>query len=98
MTTQMTTQRYRPVPYRPGEVLLAAHRRLGPMIDLGVGRYGYVSLAGADANRWIFANADAFSWKETFEKLTLVDGPTALVVSDGADHRRRRAVQVRGAG
>ena len=40
----------------------------------------------------MFANADAFSWRETFENLALVDGPTALIVSDGDDHRRRRSV------
>ena len=40
----------------------------------------------------MFANADAFSWRETFENLALVDGPTALIVSDGEDHRRRRSV------
>jgi cytochrome P450 len=65
---------------------------------LGVGRYGYTFLAGAEANKFVFANADAFSWRETFEKLTLVDGPTALVVSDGDDHRRRRSVVAPGLG
>ncbi len=33
-----------------------------------------------------------FSWQRTFENLALVDGPTALIVSDGDDHRRRRSV------
>jgi cytochrome P450 len=89
---------YRPVSYLPGEALLALHRLRGPVIELGVGRYGYTFLAGAEANKFVFANAEAFSWRETFEKLTLVDGPTALVVSDGDDHRRRRSVVAQGLG
>ncbi len=83
---------YRPVPYRPGEALLALYRRRGPVINSGVGPYGYTYLLGAEANKFVFANADAFSWRETFETLALVDGPTALIVSDGDDHRRRRSV------
>ena len=88
----MNTQPYRPVPYLPGEALLALYRRRGPVINSGVGRHGYTYLLGAEANRFVFANADAFSWQKTFENLALVDGPTALIVSDGDDHRRRRSV------
>ncbi|BCI88645.1 hypothetical protein NIIDMKKI_38510 [Mycobacterium kansasii] len=62
------------------------------MVDAGVGRHGFVYLLGAEANKFVFANADAFSWRETFESLVPVDGPTALIVSDGEDHRRRRSV------
>jgi cytochrome P450 len=83
---------YRPVPYRPGEALLALYRLRGPVINSGIGRHGYTYLLGAEANRFVFANADAFSWRETFENLAIVDGPTALIVSDGDDHRRRRSV------
>ncbi|WP_019695405.1 cytochrome P450, partial [Mycobacterium avium] len=78
--------------YRPGEALLALYRRRGPVIDAGAGRHGYTLLLGAEANKFVFANADAFSWRATFENLALVDGPTALIVSDGDDHRRRRSV------
>ncbi|WP_142280060.1 cytochrome P450 [Mycobacterium paraense] len=78
--------------YPPGEALLALYRRRGPVIDAGVGRRGYTYLLGPEANKFVFANADAFSWRETFENLALVDGPTALIVSDGDDHRRRRSV------
>jgi len=80
------------VPYPPGEALLALYRWRGPVINSGVGRYGYSYLLGAEANKFVFANADAFSWQQTFESLALVDGPTALIVSDGDDHRRRRSV------
>src|SRR5450755_1995984 len=83
---------YRTVPYWPGEVLLALHRRRGAVINSGFGRHGYTYLLGADANKFVFANADAFSWQKTFENLAIADGPTALIVSDGDDHRRRRSV------
>ncbi len=83
---------HRPVPYLPGEALLALYRLRGPVIDSGVGRHGYTYLLGPEANKFVFANADAFSWAQTFESLAIVDGPTALIVSDGDDHRRRRSV------
>ncbi len=88
----MRTRPYRPVSYLPGEALLALYLRRGAVINSGVGRYGYTYLLGAEANKFVFANADAFSWRETFESLAIVDGPTALIVSDGADHQRRRSV------
>ncbi|WP_139273243.1 cytochrome P450 [Mycobacterium paraffinicum] len=78
--------------YPPGEALLALYRRRGPVINSGVGRHGYTYLLGAEANKFVFANADAFSWRLTFQNLAIVDGPTALIVSDGDDHRRRRSV------
>jgi cytochrome P450 len=96
--TPMKTQPYRSVPYVPGEMLLAVHRRRGPVINAGVGRYGSTIVLGAEANKFVFANADAFSWRKTFENLTLADGPTALVRSDGDDHRRRRSVVAPGLG
>ncbi|ENN5039231.1 hypothetical protein ABSX89_004967, partial [Salmonella enterica subsp. enterica serovar 1,4,[5],12:i:-] len=77
--------------YPLGEALLALYRWRGPLINAGVGGHGYTYLLGAEANRFVFANADAFSWSQTFESLVPVDGPTALIVSDGADHRRRRS-------
>jgi cytochrome P450 len=80
-----------PVRYPPGEVLLALYRRRGPVINAGVGGLGYTYLLGPEANKFVFANADAFSWQEAFQVLVPVDGPTSLVVSDGADHRRRRS-------
>ncbi len=86
------TKQYEPVPYLPGEALLALYRRRGAVVNSGVGRYGYTYLLGAEANKFVFANADAFSWQKTFQNLALVDGPTALIVSDGDDHRRRRSV------
>lgn len=84
----------RPVPYPPAEALLALYRRRGPVIDAGVGGHGYVLLLGAAANKFVFANADAFSWPQAFEARDPVAGPTALIRSEGAEHQRRRnAVQ-----
>ena len=87
-----------PVSYLPGEALLALYRRRGTVINSGVGRHGYTYLLGAEANKFVFANADAFSWRLTFQNLAIVDGPTALIVSDGDDHRRRRSVVAPGLG
>jgi cytochrome P450 len=81
-----------PVRYPPGDALLALYRRRGPVINAGIAGLGYTYLLGPEANRFVFANADAFSWQEAFQVLVPVDGPTALVVSDGVDHRRRRSV------
>lgn len=38
----------------------------------------------------MFANSEAFSWWDAFQTLVPVVGPTALIVSDAAEHRRRR--------
>jgi cytochrome P450 len=82
----------RPVPYLPGEVLLALYRRRGSVINQGIGGYGVVYLLGPEANKFVFANSDAFSWWDAFQTLVPVVGPTALIVTDGADHRRRRSI------
>ena len=74
-----------PVRYLPGEVLLALHRRRGPVFGRRT-----VYLLGPEANRFVFANSQLFRWREAFAGLIPVDGETALIVSDGEDHRRRR--------
>ncbi|GAB3477243.1 cytochrome P450 [Nocardiopsis coralliicola] len=76
----------RTVHYRPGELLLAGYRRRGPVLRAG----GYVYLLGPEANAFVFANSDLFRWREAFAGLVPVDGPTSLIVSDGAEHKRRR--------
>ncbi|SFN56588.1 hypothetical protein SAMN05216207_1016144 [Pseudonocardia ammonioxydans] len=74
------------VRYLPGELLLAGYRRRGPVIGLGQ----FVHLLGPEANRFVIAHSELFRWREAFEGLIPVDGPTSLIVSDGAAHRRRR--------
>lgn len=68
------------------------HSTYGPVVDVGFRvpiRTIYVF--GPEANRHSLADNTAnFTWREAFHLLEVVDGPTALVVSDGEDHRRRR--------
>lgn len=74
----------------PAEMLSVLYRRYGPVAGIGK----YVCLLGAEANRFIVANPELFSWREAFRAFIPVSGETALVVSDGAAHRRmRRLVQ-----
>jgi cytochrome P450 len=77
------------ISYRQGEILRAMHRR-GQVLRFGAGSYKYAYLLGAEANRFVFANDDLFTMREAFDVLVPVDGETALIVSDGADHKRRR--------
>jgi cytochrome P450 len=68
------------------------HRMYGPVVDFGY-RFPIraVCLFGPEANKHLLAdNADNFLWAEAFRLLEVVDGPTALVMSDGGEHRRRR--------
>lgn len=71
----MTTQPYRTVSYLPGEALLALYRRRGAVVNSAVGRYGYTYLLGGEANKFVFANADAFNWQQTFQNLALMPAP-----------------------
>jgi cytochrome P450 len=51
----------------------------------------YVFLFGREANELVLGERhDAFLWGEALRALEPVDGPTALVLSDGDEHRRRR--------
>jgi cytochrome P450 len=67
------------------------HRTYGPVADVGYGPVRYTYLIGPEANQHLLAdNAANFLWKDAFKLLEVVDGPTALLLSDGDDHRRRR--------
>ncbi|WP_377565361.1 cytochrome P450 [Micromonospora sonneratiae] len=78
--------------YSPAELLLRLHRRHGPVIRFGTGRNRTVYLLGPEANQFIAANSQLFCWREAYEALIPVDGPTSMIVSDGEDHRRRRTL------
>ncbi|WP_199434674.1 cytochrome P450 [Qaidamihabitans albus] len=80
----------RTINYPPAEALAWAHRRRGPVVRLAAGSRRFAYLLGPEANRFVFANDDLFRVREAFAGLVPVDGPTSLIVSDGADHRRRR--------
>jgi cytochrome P450 len=75
--------------------LLWLYERYGPVSALGYGPLRFVYLLGPDANELILASGhEQFEWREAFKGLIPVDGDTALVVTDGPDHaRRRRLVQ-----
>jgi cytochrome P450 len=72
------------------------YERHGPVVD-----FGYripqraVFLFGPEANRHVLSDGAAnFTWREAMQLLEVVDGPTALILSDGEEHhRRRRLVQ-----
>ena len=75
----------------PTKAFVDLHRRYGPVVQFGMRPFKYVVLFGADANKLILADrVDAFRWRDAFEMLAPVDGDTALVVSDGEVHKRRR--------
>lgn len=72
-------------------VLTELHRRYGPVVDFGYGSGRMVLVFGSEANEHVLSTAaHTFEWGEAMQALVAVDGPTALVVSDGEDHRRRR--------
>jgi cytochrome P450 len=77
----------------PAEGLRRLHASYGPVVAFGYRPFRYVAMFGADANRYILAeNPENFRWREALRSLIAVDGDTALVVSDGEDHQRRRRV------
>lgn len=72
------------------------HENWGPVVDVGF-RFPLraVYLFGPEANRLILHDqVGNFRWGEAMSTLVPVNGPTALVVTDGEEHdRRRRLVQ-----
>jgi len=73
----------------------ALHDRYGEVVDVGFGPFRYVFAFGAEANRAVLHDvADDLLWGPVLDVLVPVDGETALVVTDGPEHdRRRRVVQ-----
>lgn len=77
--------------WHPLETFVRLHEQYGPVCQFGVRPFKFVALYGAEANKLILADrTDAFRWREAFASLIPVDGDTALVASDGAEHKRRR--------
>lgn len=75
----------------PGPMLERLHRRYGPVARVGYGPLQVTCLFGREANEHILATVpQSFRWREAFRLLEMVDGETALVMSDGDEHRRRR--------
>ena len=80
-----------PMVRRPYTVLPELHQRYGPVCQVGYGRQRFVFLFGPEANELILSGMpERFLWRDTLAVLIPIDGDTALVVSDGPDHQRRR--------
>ncbi|GGM34038.1 putative cytochrome P450 139 [Micromonospora sonchi] len=80
---------------RPYDALLDLHRRYGPVCAFGFGSQRYVMLFGAEANQLLLTDNPArprFLSRDVLSLLIPVVGARAMVVSDGEDHRRRRAL------
>ncbi len=73
--------------------LLEMLNTYGPVADFGRGKYHYIYLLSPEANEHILSTApENFTWRDAFWVLVPVNGETALVVSDGEDHKRRRRI------
>ena len=65
--------------------------RYGPVVRFGAGPMTYVFLFGREANELVLGERHStFLWGDALRALEPVDGPTALVLSDGDEHKRRR--------
>jgi len=77
----------------PYATLPAMLDEYGPVIEFGRGKYKYIYLLSPEANEHILVGDPGnFTWKEAFQPLVAVNGETALVVSDGDEHQRRRRI------
>ena len=77
----------------PAESLRALYVNYGRVVGFGVRPFRYVGLFGPDANRYVLAeHPENFRWREALRTLIPVIGDTAIVVSDGEDHDRRRHI------
>lgn len=78
---------------KPYDALLDLHSRYGPVCKFGFGSQHYVMLFGAEANQLLLNDSPKrpkFLSRDVLSVLIPVVGSCAMVVSDGADHRRRR--------
>jgi len=80
--------RNRTLTFLPGEMLSALYRRRGSITMVGP----FTFLLGPEANRFLLANPELFSWRMAFRAFIPVSGESALIVSDGAAHRRVRRI------
>lgn len=70
--------------------LVAAH---GRTFELRAGPARLLVVGDADlVGDVLTGRQERFRWRTAFRNLTIVTGPTAMMVSDGADHRRRRSL------
>ncbi len=111
MTAKRASQERRPLPRPGGaqqvrylrHLFTQPHRVLeeirdshGPVVELGFGPVRIAIVGDPAAIADLFATpVESFRWNHKFNVLGFVVGKESLIVSDGADHRRRRgAIQV----
>ncbi len=76
----------------PRPVLDELRDAYGPIFGLGGGPMRLAVVGDPVALRQLFSmGTDPFRWAHRFNVLGFVVGPTSLIVSDGADWKRRRA-------
>lgn len=76
----------------PQPVLDDLRARYGPVVGLGAGPVSMVIVGGPAALEELFAMPTAsFRWGHKFNVLGFVVGSGSMIVSDGDDHKRRRA-------
>lgn len=74
------------------ELIARQARRKGPAFSMGAGPLRNSYLIGPEANAFVFGHDRLFQVREAFKALIPVDGETALIVTDGPDHARRRSL------
>lgn len=62
----------------------------GPVCTYGSGAGKVTFLFGPEGNEFVFRNSHMFRWRGGFETLLPLGGETALLLSDGPGHDRRR--------
>lgn len=76
----------------PQPVLDELRARFGPVCGLGFGPVRLAIVGDPAALRELFSTpAEAFRWGHKFNALGFVVGDGSMIVSDGPDHKRRRA-------
>jgi cytochrome P450 len=77
-------------PCRPLDELSA---RFGPTFEIGLGPLRLVVVGDPEQARELLGTEqEAFRWGRVARNLAMVVGRTSIIVSDGAEHRRRRAL------
>jgi cytochrome P450 len=67
--------------------------RYGPTFEVGLGPVRLVVVGAPDHVREVLSTElDAFRWGRVFRNLSMVVGRRSMLVSDGEEHRRRRAL------
>lgn len=75
----------------PADVATQLRARHGDVVRFGYKPMSYVMLFGLEANEMVLGERHgSFTWGEAMRTLEVVDGPTALVLTDGDEHKRRR--------